>query len=576
MSKNSKSQRTRRTTDKRHAKTPLVHVTAWIENVDTDTISVELDFLHENGRRKKCRVLRSELLNTSVVEKRLLDKGAKIPTDRANAKEFLGNLIEAKPATWQRVTRRSGWHGRRQFVLPRRTIGSGRKLAFDIAADEKEHNRRGKDFGSLRGWQKGLRPALAKSSYLTFGLSLSFAAPVAAAAKLQETAVFHVSGESNSGKTLMEKVTVSTLGRAREDDLVSFNVTKVGSQDVMAHWNGTLIAMNEMKTAEVLGNDLRSYIVALTHVLTSGIGRTRADYARRDPDLASKRWNAFGITNMEASLESLARKAKWNRDPGDRARYIDLPVPLPDQGGIFDRIHTAQQKIPERARELAATVEETIARNYGGAFPPFIEYFIEHREAALAEFASNADRFVDKYAPADNWERRFALKFGYACAGGLLAVKAGVLPCTSEQVIKSALRLYRRARGSFQSDLDLKEIALGKLLDSMTDDRLFPFVERNNSVPEDYDRNCYGFRRRYPKIGRCIGIRSEILRRWAVTDQAFDELIRELQAVGAHVRGRDKNGLTQIRKLTGGGRRRYVMLRLAGLRAMRQAVKTPG
>ena len=549
-------------------KRPLVYVAAWIENVDTGTISVKLDFLHENGQRRKCRVPRSELTNPNAVRKLLLDRGAKMPTDRDDANALIEGLLEAKPATWQWVTRRSGWHGRRQFVLPRRTIGSRKKRVFDITADEKKNNWRGKELGSLSSWQEGLRPALAQSSYLTFGLSLSFAAPVAAAANVQETAVFHIYGKSNSGKTLMEKVTISTLGRAREDDLVSFNVTKVGSQDVMALWNGTLFTMNEMKTAEVMGNDLKSYIVALTHVFTSGIGRTRADYARRDPDLASKRWNAFGITNMEASLESLARRGKWTRDAGDRARYIDVPVPLPNQGGIFDRIDDDQANIPERARKLAAAVESTIARSYGVAFPPFIEYVIAHRPTTLAEFASDAAQFVEENAPADNWERRFALKFGYACAGGLLAVKAGVLPCTRTQVIRSVVRLYRRARSCLQTDLDLKAIGLGKLLESITDDRRFPVVERNDAVPKDYDSTCFGFRRSYPKIGRCLGIRSEILRRWVVTEQAFDELIHDLQAAGAHVRGRDKNGLTQIRELAGGGRRRYVVLRVAKLKRM--------
>ena len=47
-------------------------------------------------------------------------------------------------------------------------------------------------------------------------VSLSFTAPIAALLDLEETAVFHAFGESNAGKTLMQKVAASVLGRAGE------------------------------------------------------------------------------------------------------------------------------------------------------------------------------------------------------------------------------------------------------------------------------------------------------------------------------------------------------------------------
>jgi len=75
---------------------------------------------------------------------------------------------------------------------------------------------------------------------------------------------------------------------------------------------------------------------------------------------------------------------------------------------------------------LAGQVTRTFNENYGVAFAPFIAHVVENRPPVLRTFVEDKERFVDQCAPADNWERRYARKFGYAYAGGLPAVREGV------------------------------------------------------------------------------------------------------------------------------------------------------
>jgi hypothetical protein len=223
---------------------------------------------------------------------------------------------------------------------------------------------------------------------------------------------------------------------------------------------------------QVSGNDWASYFVTLAHILTSGITRNRSDFAKRNPLLELKNFTAFGLTTGEYSLEEMAREAKIARLPGDLARYIDLPVPPPEKGGIFDLPGDDIEDIAEWARKLAEAVERTMRLNCGVAFPRFIEYVVRNRKAVLARFAALAERFVNKLAPPDPWERRFALKFGYDYAGAVIAIEAGVLPCDERHARRSIAKLYRVARRCFSTDLDLADTALKNLQNSLTDERL--------------------------------------------------------------------------------------------------------
>jgi putative DNA primase/helicase len=108
-----------------------------------------------------------------------LDKyGVPVPADPA---QVIAS-IQAPPKGVVRLVYRPGWYSN-QFLLGARTLGKGdEELMLDDSLDA--HLARVGNRGRLDDWKKNVAERCTASSYLIFGLSLGFAAPL-----LQRTAV---------------------------------------------------------------------------------------------------------------------------------------------------------------------------------------------------------------------------------------------------------------------------------------------------------------------------------------------------------------------------------------------------
>ncbi|MER9002217.1 MULTISPECIES: DUF927 domain-containing protein [unclassified Mesorhizobium] len=524
-----------------------VTVVAAIENIDTGTFKIELAFSDCTGEPKRCEVERSMLGDPRAITRFLLDRGAIFPTGT----DFPSLMSAAK--RHRRVTSRIGWHGTDTFVLPRATIGKDLALIYAGSAT----GTRGMTAGTLPKWKSSLSDLLSRSSYLTFGVALAFAAPLAALLDLEETAAFHLFGESNSGKTLVAKVANSVTGRARERDLVGFDQADAALNDVMFDHHSTLLVMNEMKTDS--GGAART-LPKLSHTLTSGLGRNRSEFASRDRSLQLRHWCIFGLTTMEKSLENLTNNA---RDNGERARHIDVPVPPRDQGGIFDRLGGGGQ-IGDDARAMAELVVTAINDNYGVAFPPFVESIMASRDKTLKRFQRNVAMFVDRCAISDDaWERRIAIKFGYVYAAGIAAIRAGVLPCTRAQMVYSCRKLYRVSRRSLTAIETEVKVDMEVFRKMVCDDKRVPRIENGNVAPEGFE-TCLGFRRRLDLHGDVACLRPVELKKVMGSEAKYRELLSILKSKNAIV-GCSNKTPTTAREVKGCGRSRYLTLKIASL-----------
>lgn len=537
-----------------------VSVSAIVTNVDNNDTRVELTFTKLDGAKGTLRVARSMLAEEKRLKAALLDSGARLPGGS------LADLLNATPQHRKLITRRTGWRGTSAFILPNGTIGDA-SVAFDPDALEISSSRVGRRHGTLEAWKKALRPACRRSTYATAFLGLAFAAPLAALLGVEETAVFHTHGPSGAGKTLLAKLVASVSGPALERDLASFNVTPAAIDDILSLGNGLLVPFNEMRLADAISAVTPKGLSAFGHIVTSGKGRTRSTYANRDADLAQRKWIAFALTNGESSLESRFGKV---RDNGERARFIDVPVPPPRRGGIFDR-YDPYEDAAKGAAKLAAKVEEAISLNYGEPFAVFIEHLLKDIPGARARFLAEQRKFVEHVAPGDSWERRFARKVAWMYAGGIEGVIAGTMPATRDLVRRCCIQLYKRARAEIATDDELAEEALLRLMRISESSKRFPTIEKGQRAPANYDKDCWGMQRSMPGSGKCLAIGSERLREWAGSDGAWVLLMDRLRKAGVHVRGKDKAGLTTIVEVLGAGRRRYVLLRVDALRSLREA-----
>jgi hypothetical protein len=228
-------------------------------------------------------------------------------------------------------------------------------------------------------------------------------------------------------------------------------------------------------------------------------------------ELKKQGWTIMALTTMERSIEAITR---GKRDMGDRARHIDLPVPSRESGGIFDFTGLRQKsKVRKRAKELASQVVGAIDANYGVAFEAFITYVLNNRSAVLDRFAELVEYFVVQVAEAgDSWDGRLARKFGFAYAAAIIAIDAGVLPIRRKLCLRMFRKLYRKARGVFQTPDEQAKKVIGQLIAASSDGQFFPMIAKGDAAPSNY-HECRGFRRKSAS-GLELAVNGQIFREW--------------------------------------------------------------
>jgi hypothetical protein len=569
---------TTKTTKTSPSSATSIRVTAFVQNVDTDSWLADIEYPHIDGRRVRETISRAELTSTTAIDQWLMARGAKLPVDEKKRKKLLSALRDQDPTNRRFVTARSGWHGD-AFVLPRKAYGKRADITFDLSEAEKKSVTRGLCKGTLQSWLKGVRsPALA-SSFLTFGLCVGFATPIAQLMDLEETAVFHLFGESNTGKTMGGKLCLSILGKARKKDLLSFSVTEHGGEDAVYAWNGSAFVIDELKEFKGDPSKLFQFITNLGHSYTAGVGHRRAKFAQRNKSLAQKNWVAFGITTGESSLDDVASSGSGRhskgveRNDGHKARYIQIPLPTRAEGGCFDRLSDDNKTARRlRAKKLAAQVTAAIQENYGSAIGPFVEHVVKDKKAVRKRFREYADLFIAKMGVENDWERRFCEKFAYVYAGGRIAMEAGVMPVNEVIVQNSLVRLYKRARESIQMATELDATAFEKLLECFDDKTRFPTVNKKRDIGRIDQEKLFGFRRTTAKHGAFLGLKPEIARRWCVTAEAYNRFVDRLDNDGVLI-PTSSDDKTYAHQVKGIGRVRYLTLRVPVLRRLREAAE---
>lgn len=530
-----------------------VRLVASIKNVTTGLFFVELEYFDLNGSIKRSIEPRSILDSVPKLRKSLLDLGAIL-----SAKTNLADLTKASPPI-RAVTHQTGFHGDELFVLPKRTYGDAER-SLTYQAEGQDTSRRGESQGTLKQWLAGIKGPLNASSFLCLAAGTAFAAPLASLIAVEETAVTHVNGISATGKTLMAKFGESIMGPSAESNLTTLNRTARALNDQIAAHDGTMININELKNND---GKLKAFLPMLSHVLTSGTGFDRADVAKRgNRDLRQKRWTVMGITSMERSIDSVMN---GKRDMGERVRHIDLPVPPRHRGGIFDQTGLRPAaKARARAGELAAELAAAIEANYGVAFAAFIEHVLNNRRSVAKRFGDLSECFVELVAASgDPWDRRLARKFGYMYAGAVIAIDAGVLPLDQKLCVRMFRKMYRKARGVFQTPDEQAKKVIEQLIEAAGDGTNFPIIAKGKAAPSLYD-DCRGFRRKSAS-GLELAVKGQVFREWCNSADVRALVVERLKKANALQSGHSAAD-TRLIQMEGAGRHRYYLIDVGRLK----------
>jgi putative DNA primase/helicase len=274
-----------------------------------------------DGQKQTIAIGRELFSTPSKVVAELLKANADLPDNPKTAVNLVKQAVANRRRRTRHITIRTGWHDT-SFVYPGQTFGplEGKlKLQDTDAVDPALGLKR----GSLQGWREGLTSPFRYSDYLIFAASAAFSGPLFELAGEQEGVVFHFQPQnsasddngsrtkSSSGKTLAARVPISTIGRARKSDLISFAVTERGLEDYCFGHNNLIGALDEEGRAlSGTGNHVKPS--QLPYQLTSGRGAYRSQKAIRDPDLQNLTWLLPFVSTGEKPLDDPKHKAhEW-------------------------------------------------------------------------------------------------------------------------------------------------------------------------------------------------------------------------------------------------------------------------
>jgi hypothetical protein len=180
-------------------------------------------------------------------------------------------------------------------------------------------------------------------------------------------------------------------------------------------------------------------------------------------------------------------------------RFIDIPVPGPKQGGIFDR-YVGSKTSTELIRELEDALQQPA---YGVLLRPWIEYLLaKNRTRRIRRLM---DRFMRITGPHTGADERVARKFALVYAAGRMAIHAGLLGW-SIRPLATTRDLLRRAWVLRAADTQVVDGAVDVLLEAMRDPNRVPCVKPGAKLRVSRERPLIGVRLR--RMGRDqVGLR---------------------------------------------------------------------
>lgn len=466
----------------------LIELAHIIRNIDDDTYFYEIRFKTIGPCQGKIVLPRSMAAKLAQIKDELLDRGADDIFKTKTGRKLIEEALDGPPSHGRIMeTGRTGWHGD-SFVTEGETYGpKRRKLRFQGGGITDQETR---ERGTLKAWKFGLQIPCEHSDFLLFAIGIGFAAPFLELVSPNGGATFYLWGSSTTGKTLAQRVLVSISRRALENDLMTFDHTERKLEEEAAAYNGQVMVLNEGEHLEDAPESRAARMRQIAYTVAGGVGRQRSKAATSNPDLKNKTWVIFCLGSGETTAKNPLRKK------GEEIRLIDLPVPEPHLGGMFD-VHGPDVNDPRRASaKLAKAVEQTITDNYGVALGPFMEAICADREATIARVKRNMALFMRNVAAtADPRARRMVEKFAIVYAGAIEACRFGVAPWTEQRARDAIAHVCRVALRRIEGDSASVENAIKRLRETVRDPKRFPKIERGDELRPELAEIATGFRR---------------------------------------------------------------------------------
>jgi hypothetical protein len=211
---------------------PVLKKTCSIKDCSTGRWSDEFEIVQIDGSKTRVLVTADDAADTTLLVKRLREKGAQLPLEKAPRVRLIENVMRTKPTKVVYQLANPGWQIRGRsppfFSCGQYLVGAPTG-AIEYSPPLFIDQSRAKRFamrGTLDAWKTGVAKKALLSTSLTAIMAASFAAPLVRPAGLQNFSL-HLSGRSRVGKTTELIAAMSVFGFGNESDLPSWNATEL-------------------------------------------------------------------------------------------------------------------------------------------------------------------------------------------------------------------------------------------------------------------------------------------------------------------------------------------------------------
>ena len=194
--------------------------------------------------------------------------------------------------------------------------------------------------GSLEDWSRLVAARAVHSPYLVFGIAVAFASMLLEPLGV-ESGGFHLHGTSDPGKrssigkTLCLRVASSVFGSAARNSLGGWRGSDRGLEDLAATRNDQLLCLDEPRRSSADSREAEKRIRQIAFMIASERGRElAAGYTGGGGPVT---WRLLMLSSGE---EAIVELVTGGRLKGEEVRFIDLPIGVDPELGIFRRLPT--------------------------------------------------------------------------------------------------------------------------------------------------------------------------------------------------------------------------------------------
>ena len=311
-------------------------------------------------------------------------------------------------------------------MTPGQIIGPGAAL-FRSAVPLNSRPHLGEYVSRIDDWSESIGKIAELSNYISFAIMAALAGPLLQFVELPEDPAFNFVGPSSAGKTLAAMAGASALGHP--DAISNWDLTERAVEEAAAARTDCLFVLN---AAEKASPDRRRGVLNRTvHMVAERQSTIRSESVQdRLPNLA---WRTLLMTTSNKTGAEMANDLGLPWREQEAVRFIDIPVPGPNDGGIVDCLKNVTDMAAESTK-LIRELERDLKKHYG-VLPWIHRVFSNLKTWALGVYHGLRRKHLQSYL--DEFVFRFnRRRIRHAAFRSLLSIGLVTEPITYKMLIR--------------------------------------------------------------------------------------------------------------------------------------------